>query len=93
MGQCILPLGVGVRTSGDVHVPGVAGEEDQSLPPLDSRSPMRRTAPAWATILVLSLCGMVSALQFTLVIPLLPEFPQLLASRPRTPLGSSPPRC
>ena len=39
---------------------------------------MRRSAPAWATILVLSLCGMVSALQFTLVIPLLPEFPQLL---------------
>ena len=39
---------------------------------------MRRTAPAWATILVLSLCGMVSALQFTLVIPLLPEFPRLL---------------
>lgn len=39
---------------------------------------MRRAAPAWATILVLSLCGMVSALQFTLVIPLLPEFPQLL---------------
>ena len=39
---------------------------------------MQRTAPAWATILVLSLCGMVSALQFTLVIPLLPEFPTLL---------------
>jgi MFS family permease len=39
---------------------------------------MQRTAPAWATVLVLSLCGMVSALQFTLVIPLLPEFPQLL---------------
>ncbi|QSR29384.1 MFS transporter [Nocardioides sp. S5] len=39
---------------------------------------MQRTTPAWATILVLSLCGMVSALQFTLVIPLLPEFPQLL---------------
>ena len=39
---------------------------------------MPRTAPAWAKILVLSLCGMVSALQFTLVIPLLPEFPDLL---------------
>lgn len=39
---------------------------------------MHRTAPAWATILVLSLCGMVSALQFTLVIPLLPKFPRLL---------------
>jgi MFS family permease len=39
---------------------------------------MPRSAPAWATILVLSLCGMVSALQFTLVIPLLPEFPGLL---------------
>lgn len=43
---------------------------------------MQRTAPAWATILVLSLCGMVSALQFTLVIPLLPEFPQLLGVSP-----------
>lgn len=39
---------------------------------------MPRSAPAWMTILVLSLCGMVSALQFTLVIPLLPEFPELL---------------
>jgi EmrB/QacA subfamily drug resistance transporter len=39
---------------------------------------MNRAVPAWVTILVLSLCGMVSALQFTLVIPLLPEFPQLL---------------
>ena len=39
---------------------------------------MPRRAPAWATILVLSLCGMVSALQFTLVIPILPEFPHLL---------------
>ena len=39
---------------------------------------MQRTVPAWVTILVLSLCGMVSALQFTLVIPLLPEFPELL---------------
>jgi MFS family permease len=39
---------------------------------------MPRSAPAWVTILVLSLCGMVSALQFTLVIPLLPEFPELL---------------
>jgi MFS family permease len=39
---------------------------------------MPRGVPPWATILVLSLCGMVSALQFTLVIPLLPEFPELL---------------
>ncbi|UPK75335.1 MFS transporter [Nocardioidaceae bacterium SCSIO 66511] len=39
---------------------------------------MPRTAPAWVAVLVLSLCGMVSALQFTLVIPLLPEFPELL---------------
>ena len=38
-----------------------------------------RTVPAEATILVLSLCGLVSALQFTLVIPLLPELPDLLA--------------
>ena len=43
---------------------------------------MHRTAPAWATILVLSLCGMVSALQFTRVIPLLPEFPRLLDISP-----------
>ncbi|MFD1859667.1 MFS transporter [Aeromicrobium camelliae] len=39
---------------------------------------MPRSAPAWLKILVLSLCGMVSALQFTLVIPLLPAFPELL---------------
>lgn len=39
---------------------------------------MQRSTPTWATILVLALCGMVSALQFTLVIPLLPEFPELL---------------
>ena len=39
---------------------------------------MPRKAPAWVAVLVLSLCGMVSALQFTLVIPLLPEFPELL---------------
>lgn len=40
---------------------------------------MQRRVPAWATVLVLALCGMVSALHFTLVIPLLPEFPELLA--------------
>uniref|UniRef100_UPI0025E962FD MFS transporter n=1 Tax=uncultured Aeromicrobium sp. TaxID=337820 RepID=UPI0025E962FD len=39
---------------------------------------MPRSAPPWLKILVLSLCGMVSALQFTLVIPLLPAFPELL---------------
>ncbi len=39
---------------------------------------MSRHVPTWMTIVVLSLCGMVSALQFTLVIPLLPEFPGLL---------------
>lgn len=39
---------------------------------------MSRHVPTWMTIVVLSLCGMVSALQFTLVIPLLPEFPALL---------------
>lgn len=39
---------------------------------------MKRAVPAWATILVLSLSGMVSSLQFTLVIPLLPDFPELL---------------
>lgn len=39
---------------------------------------MHRSAQPWVTVLVLSLCGMVSALQFTLVIPLLPELPGLL---------------
>lgn len=39
---------------------------------------MARSVPAWVTILVLSLCGFVAALQFTLVIPLLPDFPTLL---------------
>lgn len=39
---------------------------------------MQRSVPAWVTVLVLALCGMVSALHFTLVIPLLPEFPGLL---------------
>lgn len=46
------------------------------------KSLMHRSAPVWATILVLSLCGMVSALQFTLVVPLLPEFPGLLDISP-----------
>jgi MFS family permease len=39
---------------------------------------MQRSAPPGATILVLSLCGMIAALQFTLVVPLLPEMPGLL---------------
>lgn len=39
---------------------------------------MRQPVPSWVTLLVLSLCGMVSSLQFTLAIPLLPEFPSLL---------------
>lgn len=43
---------------------------------------MKRAVPAWATILVLSLSGMVAALQFTLVIPLLPDFPDLLGIGP-----------
>ncbi|MGJ9404238.1 MFS transporter [Arthrobacter sp. KK5.5] len=37
-----------------------------------------RTVPPWATIAVLALCGMIVSLQQTLVIPLLPEFPELL---------------
>ena len=34
--------------------------------------------PAWATITVLSLCGVVSSLQFTLIIPSLPDLPARL---------------
>ena len=37
-----------------------------------------RSVPAWATTTILALCGMVVALQQTLVIPLLPEFPDIL---------------
>lgn len=37
-----------------------------------------RSVPAWATTSVLALCGMVVSLQQTLVVPLLPEFPQIL---------------
>ncbi|WP_404289852.1 MFS transporter [Glutamicibacter arilaitensis] len=37
-----------------------------------------RSVPAWATTAILALCGMVVALQQTLVIPLLPDFPVIL---------------
>lgn len=37
-----------------------------------------RSVPPWATTAVLALCGMVVALQQTLVVPLLPEFPVIL---------------
>lgn len=37
-----------------------------------------RSVPSWATTAVLALCGMVVALQQTLVIPLLPDFPVIL---------------
>lgn len=38
--------------------------------------------PPWATTTVLALCGLVAALQFTLIVPLLPEFPRLLSISP-----------
>lgn len=37
-----------------------------------------RSVPSWATTTVLALCGMVVALQQTLVVPLLPDFPVIL---------------
>ncbi|WP_258133597.1 MFS transporter [Arthrobacter sp. MYb224] len=37
-----------------------------------------RSVPAWATTAILALCGMVVALQQTLVVPLLPDFPVIL---------------
>ena len=38
----------------------------------------RKSAPTWAVIAILSLCGTVVALQQTMVIPLLPDFPAIL---------------
>ena len=40
----------------------------------------RRTAPTALVIAVLSLCGTIVALQQTLVVPLLPDFPKLLST-------------
>ena len=42
----------------------------------------RRKSPTWAIIAVLSLCGTVVALQQTMVIPLLPDFPAILGVSP-----------
>jgi MFS family permease len=44
-------------------------------------NPARRR-PAWLITTVLSLCGTIAALQQTLVVPLLPDFPHLLGSSP-----------
>ncbi len=41
-------------------------------------SPRARQSPTWAVIAILSLCGTVVALQQTMVVPLLPEFPGIL---------------
>jgi MFS family permease len=41
-----------------------------------------RSVPAWVTIAVLSSCGVVASLQFTLIIPLLPELPRLVGVSP-----------
>ena len=38
----------------------------------------RKSVPTWAVIAILSLCGTVVALQQTMVIPLLPDFPAIL---------------
>jgi MFS family permease len=47
---------------------------------------MTRTAPVrvhpWVPIVVLALCGMLTSLQFTLAIPVLPMIPELLAVTP-----------
>src|SRR6195952_922283 len=45
-------------------------------PSLPTRS--RKRTPTWAVVAVLSLCGTVVALQQTLVVPLLPDFPGIL---------------
>ena len=45
-------------------------------PSLPTRS--RKRTPTWAVIGVLSLCGTVVALQQTMVVPLLPDFPGIL---------------
>ena len=41
-----------------------------------------RQRPTWAVIGILSLCGTVVALQQTMVVPLLPEFPGILGVSP-----------
>lgn len=40
--------------------------------------PSKRRAPSWVTTGVLTLCGMIVSLQQTLVIPLLPDMPEIL---------------
>ena len=48
------------------------------MPVTPSSLRSRRSAPTWAVIGILSLCGTVVALQQTMVIPLLPDFPGIL---------------
>ena len=48
------------------------------MPVTPSSPRARRSAPTWAVIGILSLCGTVVALQQTMVIPLLPDFPGIL---------------
>src|SRR6478735_1283935 len=48
------------------------------MPVTPSSLRSRRSAPTWAVIGILSLCGTVVALQQTMVIPLLPDFPEIL---------------
>ena len=45
------------------------------MPVTPSSPRARRSAPTWAVIGILSLCGTVVSLQQTMVIPLLPDFP------------------
>jgi predicted MFS family arabinose efflux permease len=39
---------------------------------------LNTNTPSWVKLAVLSLCGLVASLQFTMVIPLLPDFPSIL---------------
>lgn len=45
----------------------------------DTAPPPARRRPAWAVVLVLGLAGIAVALQQTLLVPLLPEFPAILS--------------
>ena len=49
--------------------------------------------PTTAIVAVLALCGTAVALQQTMVVPLLPEFPRSWESAPTTRPGWSPPPC
>ena len=52
------------------------------IPVTQSSSQPTRRVPTWAVVGILSLCGTVVALQQTMVIPLLPDFPEILGVSP-----------